>query len=278
MVKKQLIMEKAMELFAEQGFEATSIQQITDRCGISKGAFYLSFKSKNELILALIDHFIHEFLGEIEQAVNPDVPSDQLVYRYLMKSLGYFQKYANFAHTFMKEYQTTMSEGIFEKMMFYDRIFNRITYDIVLRQFSPIEENKALEMVFLIQTFSQRYSQLFLKKMASPIDLDLLCRSIVEKLSILAEHSTIQYFSPDWIEWEPEQDESWTKEELLRSMEEKMQLLDDGILKESLQLLYNHLKAPTLSPALEMGLLLNLKNDPKTKWISELYRMTQFQT
>ncbi|MFC4409411.1 TetR/AcrR family transcriptional regulator [Chungangia koreensis] len=275
MVKKQLIMEKALELFAEQGFEATSIQQITDRCGISKGAFYLSFKSKDELILALIDHFTHEFLGEIEQAVSSSVPSDQLVYRYLKKSLGYFQKYSNFAHTFMKEYQTTMSEGIFEKMLFYERIFNRITYEIVLRQFPDIKENEALEMVFLIQTFSQRYSHLFLKKMASPIDLDLLCRSIVEKLTILAEHSTIKYFSPDWIDWETEPKEAWSTEELLKSMEEKMELLDEGILKESLQLLYNHLLTPTLSPALISGLLLNLKNDAKTKWISELYRMTR---
>lgn len=39
MVKKQLIMDKALELFAKQGFEATSVQQITDHCGISKGAF-----------------------------------------------------------------------------------------------------------------------------------------------------------------------------------------------------------------------------------------------
>ena len=43
MTKKQLIMEKAAELFAKQGFEATSVQQITDYCGISKVPFiYLS--------------------------------------------------------------------------------------------------------------------------------------------------------------------------------------------------------------------------------------------
>ena len=62
MIKKQLIMEKALELFAEKGFEATSVQQITEHCGISKGAFYLSFKSKDELILALIDHFMMQVL------------------------------------------------------------------------------------------------------------------------------------------------------------------------------------------------------------------------
>ena len=58
MIKKQLIIENAIQLFAEQGFEATSIQQITDKCGISKGAFYLSFKSKDELIFSLIDYFL----------------------------------------------------------------------------------------------------------------------------------------------------------------------------------------------------------------------------
>ena len=34
MIKKQLIMDKALELFAEKGFESTSVQQITERCGI----------------------------------------------------------------------------------------------------------------------------------------------------------------------------------------------------------------------------------------------------
>ena len=68
MLKKQLIMDKALELFAEQGFEATSVQQITERCGISKGAFYLSFKSKEELILALIDDFMRRFVAGIATA------------------------------------------------------------------------------------------------------------------------------------------------------------------------------------------------------------------
>ena len=70
MIKKQLIMEKALELFAEKGFESTSVQQITDHCGISKGAFYLSFKSKDELILALIDYFMMQFTSDIDYMVR----------------------------------------------------------------------------------------------------------------------------------------------------------------------------------------------------------------
>lgn len=70
MSKKQLIMESALELFAKQGFEATSVQQITEHSGISKGAFYLSFKSKDELIMALIDHFMEQFVSDIDHIVK----------------------------------------------------------------------------------------------------------------------------------------------------------------------------------------------------------------
>lgn len=70
MSKKQLIMESALELFAKQGFEATSVQQITEHSGISKGAFYLSFKSKDELIMALIDQFMEQFISDIDRIVK----------------------------------------------------------------------------------------------------------------------------------------------------------------------------------------------------------------
>lgn len=58
--KKHLIIEQALHLFASKGFESTSIQEITDACGISKGSFYLSFKSKDELLLSIFEYFFNE--------------------------------------------------------------------------------------------------------------------------------------------------------------------------------------------------------------------------
>ncbi|WP_033827112.1 TetR/AcrR family transcriptional regulator [Bacillus andreraoultii] len=86
MAKKHIIMEKAMEIFAEQGIESTSIQQITDRSGISKGAFYLYFKSKDELITSLIDYFMGNIVAEIEQSVSNNKKTDELLYKYLKYS------------------------------------------------------------------------------------------------------------------------------------------------------------------------------------------------
>jgi AcrR family transcriptional regulator len=49
------LLDAAMELFADQGYGATSIQDICDRAGLTKGAFYSNFSNKEALFLALLD-------------------------------------------------------------------------------------------------------------------------------------------------------------------------------------------------------------------------------
>lgn len=52
--KKELILESALELFAENGFHGTSISQIAKKAGISKGLIYNYFESKNEILSEII--------------------------------------------------------------------------------------------------------------------------------------------------------------------------------------------------------------------------------
>ncbi len=51
--RKQHVLKMAHQLFIDKGFQATSIQDILDYSGISKGTFYNYFSSKNELLIAL---------------------------------------------------------------------------------------------------------------------------------------------------------------------------------------------------------------------------------
>ncbi|MCT8140183.1 TetR/AcrR family transcriptional regulator [Anaerobacillus sp. CMMVII] len=52
--RKQHVIKMAHQLFIDRGFQATSIQDILDYSGISKGTFYNYFSSKNELLMALV--------------------------------------------------------------------------------------------------------------------------------------------------------------------------------------------------------------------------------
>ncbi|MFP3340850.1 TetR/AcrR family transcriptional regulator, partial [Micrococcus sp. SIMBA_131] len=51
--RKQHVIKMAHQLFIERGFQSTSIQDILEYSGISKGTFYNYFSSKNELLIAL---------------------------------------------------------------------------------------------------------------------------------------------------------------------------------------------------------------------------------
>jgi TetR/AcrR family transcriptional regulator, transcriptional repressor for nem operon len=52
------IVDKADQLFYEQGFEHTSFAQIAEAIGISRGNFYYHFKTKDEILDAVISHRI----------------------------------------------------------------------------------------------------------------------------------------------------------------------------------------------------------------------------
>ena len=52
---KRKIFETSMKLFAEKGYEATSIEEITATVGVAKGTLYYHFSSKEEIFNFLID-------------------------------------------------------------------------------------------------------------------------------------------------------------------------------------------------------------------------------
>ena len=61
--KKQLIMDTAIELFAQNGYGSTSISEIAKKGGISKGLLYNYFKSKEELLEAILNKGIDDMLS-----------------------------------------------------------------------------------------------------------------------------------------------------------------------------------------------------------------------
>lgn len=51
--KKQRIIKSAKEVFQKQGYLKTSVQDMVDAAGISKGTFYNYFTSKEELAIVI---------------------------------------------------------------------------------------------------------------------------------------------------------------------------------------------------------------------------------
>jgi AcrR family transcriptional regulator len=79
---KERILDTAERLFAERGFEATSIRDITSAAGVNLASINYHFRTKQELIAAVflrrvgpINQRRLELLAEIEQKAGPKPPT-----------------------------------------------------------------------------------------------------------------------------------------------------------------------------------------------------------
>ena len=74
-VRRRDLLEAAATLFLQQGFDATPVDEIVLRAGMSKGLFYHYFSSKQEILAALREQFLQQFHdrvhGALEQAPEP---------------------------------------------------------------------------------------------------------------------------------------------------------------------------------------------------------------
>jgi AcrR family transcriptional regulator len=73
------LMRSAARLFCRGGLEQTSVDQIAQHAGYTKGAFYSNFKSKEELFLALLDQKFGEEIQRIEETLTTDTTPDEAV-------------------------------------------------------------------------------------------------------------------------------------------------------------------------------------------------------
>ena len=80
---RERILTVANELFTEQGYEGTSLREISDRLGITKAALYYHFRSKDEILTTLLKPFfelLEDLLGRLEDAHDVDEWADALTW------------------------------------------------------------------------------------------------------------------------------------------------------------------------------------------------------
>ncbi len=68
------LVSAGMELMLRQGYSATGIDAICAEAGVSKGAFYHSFRSKEELAVAALERFYHRGLEVIQSIDVAEAP------------------------------------------------------------------------------------------------------------------------------------------------------------------------------------------------------------
>jgi len=81
--RRQNILDAALSVFAEQGFEAATNKEITERAGVNQGLIYFYFESKADVFFAAFEHharFVMAQLDAVFEEVRDEDPATGLAW------------------------------------------------------------------------------------------------------------------------------------------------------------------------------------------------------
>ncbi|MEI3611946.1 TetR/AcrR family transcriptional regulator [Pseudogracilibacillus sp. SO30301A] len=83
--RKKEILDVAEELFTTKGYSQTTINDILRKVGIAKGTFYYYFKSKEEVMDAIVERFIEIGVKAAEKiAADPTLKAPEKIFQIIM--------------------------------------------------------------------------------------------------------------------------------------------------------------------------------------------------
>jgi AcrR family transcriptional regulator len=68
------VLDAAVELFAQQGYDGTSVTQVIERAGLTKGGFYHHFASKEALLFEVYGDLISRQLDSMDEILSRRLP------------------------------------------------------------------------------------------------------------------------------------------------------------------------------------------------------------
>lgn len=93
---KRKIFETSMKLFAQKGYDATSIEEITATVGVAKGTLYYHFSSKEEIFNFLVEEGMKLLKNSIDIKISKVTNSIDKLRAVVLIQIKIISKYEDF--------------------------------------------------------------------------------------------------------------------------------------------------------------------------------------
>ena len=81
--RRQIILDAAIDVIVEQGFQRTTIKQIARKAGVADGTIYNYFKNKDAILFAIVERLTEAELRELHFGEAQQIPYDTFVEAYI---------------------------------------------------------------------------------------------------------------------------------------------------------------------------------------------------
>ncbi|MGQ9558287.1 MAG: TetR/AcrR family transcriptional regulator [Desulfurispora sp.] len=98
------IIQSAVELFSQKGYHGTSLQEICEHAGVSKGALFHYFSNKSEILYLIHDQFIEVILAQADQVRSrPDLTATEKLRQLVVDLVQLIADFKMYVRVFFKE-------------------------------------------------------------------------------------------------------------------------------------------------------------------------------
>lgn len=148
--KVELIKNSALELFAQQSYNTTTISQIAKKAGISKGLMYNYFTSKEDLLKQIIIGGMQRFLDLLQVKDLENIQKQELI-RFIDTNLNLIKSDADYYKLYFSlAFQSSIYSLLEKEMM---NIFEKI-FSIFIQYYTQKgDKNPFVKTRFLLATF-----------------------------------------------------------------------------------------------------------------------------
>ncbi|MBM7698446.1 TetR/AcrR family transcriptional regulator [Kurthia huakuii] len=278
MSKKELILQKSKELFSTKGIEQTSIEDITKACKISKGAFYLSFKSKDELLLAIVDSIIRDVIVYIQQLNDEDISSHERLERYCAYNFSVLEQHAPLVIMYLQNQPAAMNDVLFEHISQFGLQIEKYVLTFLEDSYPMVPAEKVYDLSIYFNGLIKGFGEFFFNKRI-PYQFSVVAAHIMQCLDQLASASLPVFVTEELYENNRQSPFHFKPAEMiaieLEEIERCLKLYDDhAFYNETLVILKEELQRDEPRKALLAGMSTILMQENELQWLATLIKQT----
>ncbi|WP_062380158.1 TetR/AcrR family transcriptional regulator [Demequina pelophila] len=115
--RREQLLTVGRALFAEKGFEGTSVEEIASRADVSKPVVYEHFGGKEGMYAVIVDREVENLLGALSGALSQRAHPRQLVERTALALLGYIEVSPDGFRILSRDSPVAQASGTFSSLL-----------------------------------------------------------------------------------------------------------------------------------------------------------------
>ncbi|WP_078394788.1 TetR/AcrR family transcriptional regulator [Shouchella patagoniensis] len=194
--KEKEILVTAKNLFSSKSYKGTSMQTIAETCGISKGTLYLYFKSKEELLISILEYYFRYIEDQII-AIEADTVLSQKekLANQLKIVINHYIENQEFYRVQDQEMRHLENKQLYRQMQSKSTInFNWVEQSL-LKIYGDSIKPYVTDGAFTLIGITRQYMELVVMHQL-PADLDQVIRYCIDQVDIVLKNLPHSSYPP----------------------------------------------------------------------------------